>query len=333
MNYFTYAIFGITGLLFYNQAIAGADKTIRDNKLKAQIEALKREYSIAELMSALGEKPEADSSFHGSLGSNIEVEHIEREDGVTEGKVKITLAQGNFRHDDLPGWDVGFYSGREELYSGPLTHADYNRGVNSINEIYANRAYNTDDGYYGWGVKLAQESLDKRTMPEVKIFGGYNISDNLTFNGYGLYQIQYKRNTGDFSYWEIEPGLAYKLSERSGIWLNFRYQEGLWSPKAGDQENETEWFIKPGVFYNWGELSASLWGEFGEFKKDNNTNGNKIWREKYAKYGLSTNLKLNRNWSLFGEFSYKNISFDNYGDNRRFGGYIPLLIMGVNYNF
>ncbi|MGL4448978.1 MAG: OmpG porin family protein [Shewanella sp.] len=310
----------------------------RSIALSDKVSQLKDEYSTAELLAALGQSKQDEGKFHGSLGSNMEVEHVDREDGLAEGKIKFTLAQGNFRHDDLQGWDFGFYSGREELYNGNITHANYNRGVNSIHELFVNRTYKMQSGYYGWGTKLAMESADKRTTPEVKIFGGYNITERLTASGYAMYHVEYKRNAGEFDYWEMEPGLGYKLNETTGMWLNVRYQEGQWQPKSGNNENEREWFIKPGVWHNWGKLTTSLWGEFGIFDKEKDGNSDPLWREKYAKYGVSANYPLTTAWNVFGEFSYKSISYDNYdynngGKKNRFGGYIPLFVLGVNYNF
>ncbi|MEF1184921.1 OmpG porin family protein, partial [Vibrio sinaloensis] len=155
----------------------------KDAKLAAAVEQLKSEYSNAELLTALSVPQQEESKFHGTLGSNVEVERLIRDDGVNEGKVKYTIAQGSFRHDDLPGWDFGFYSGREELFTGNLKHADYNRGVNSIQEIYVNRSYNHEKGNIGWGLKLAGESIDQRTTPGGKVFGSYQLTDRLGMHG------------------------------------------------------------------------------------------------------------------------------------------------------
>lgn len=308
-------------------------KENQDQELAKTVEQLKSEYSTAELLTALNVPEQEESKFHGTLGSNVEVERLIRDDGVNEGKVKYTIAQGSFRHDDLPGWDFGFYSGREELFTGNLKHADYNRGVNSIQEIYVNRSYNHEKGNIGWGVKLAGESIDQRTTPGGKVFGSYQLTDRLGMHGYALYHVEYKRGTGEFPYWEIEPGFGYKISENTGAWLNLRYQEGQWKAKDGYSETETEWIIKPGIWHNFGKLSASLWGEFGSFEKTVDATGAHAWTEDYSKLGVSANYPLSKSWRMFGEASYKKIDFTSGPQRDEFDGYIPLFILGVNYSF
>ncbi len=319
----------LSGYVFADEKEA----VVQNVDLAVKIEKLKDDYSNAELLAALNLQQEKESKFHGTLGTNIEVERIVRDDGVNEGKLKYTLIQGNFRHDDLPGWDFGFYSGREELFNGNLKHAKYDRGVNSIQEIFVNRSYGFENGNIGWGLKLAGESIDKRTTPEVKVFGSYQLTENLDVHGYGLYHVEYKRGAGEFPYWEVEPGFGYKISDNSGAWLNFRYQVGEWNAKDGYSETETEWIIKPGIWYSWGKLSASLWGEFGSFEKERNSDSAHLWTEDYSKLGISANYPLSKSWRAFGEISYKKIDFKNGPERKGFDGYIPLFIAGVNYSF
>ena len=310
----------------------------RKQELANQISALKAQYSDEEVLAALGtfesqETSETKSGFHGTLGTAIEIEEVRRGDGIKEGKIKYTLAQGSFRHDSLPGWDFGFYSGREELYNGNLKHAQYDRGVNSIQEIYVNRSYGIENGSVGWGLKLAGESIDKRTTPGAKVFGSYNLTSRFEIHGYALYHVEYKRGTGEFPYWEIEPGIGYKISDNSGAWLNLRLQEGQWKAKNGYSETEKEWIIKPGIWYSWGKLSASLWGEIGKFEKERDSDGAHLWTEDYVKIGVSSNYALTDNWRVFGEVSNKKIDFENGPQRNKFDGYIPLFIAGVNYSF
>ncbi|WP_028022189.1 OmpG porin family protein [Enterovibrio calviensis] len=323
-------------LTFSSQSLAAealSEQAKKDAKLAAQVEELKSEYSNAELLSALNVPQPEPSKFHGSFGTNVEVERIIRDDGVNEGKVKYTIAQGGFRHDDLPGWDFGFYSGREELFNGNLKHATYNRGVNSIQEIYVNRSYSHEKGNIGWGLKLAGESIDKRTTPGAKVFGSYQLTDRLGMHGYALYHVEYKRGTGEFPYWEIEPGFGYRINDNTGAWLNFRLQEGQWNAKDGYSETETEWIIKPGIWHNFGKLSASIWGEFGAFEKNVDATGAHAWTEEYSKLGVSANYPLSDNWRVFGEASYKKIDFASGAQREQFDGYIPLVILGLNYSF
>lgn len=308
-------------------------KETQGAELAAKVEQLKADYSTAELLTALDVPKQEEAKFHGTLGTNVEVERVIRDDGVNEGKVKYTLLQGNFRHDDLPGWDFGFYSGREELFNGNLKHAKYDRGVNAIQEIFINRSYGHDKGHIGWGVKLAGESIDKRTTPEAKVFGSYQLTNNLEMHGYALYHVEYKRDAGEFPYWEVEPGFGYKISDNSGAWLNFRYQVGEWNAKDGYAETETEWIIKPGIWYSWGKLSASLWGEFGSFEKERNSDSAHLWTEDYSKVGISANYPLSKSWRMFGEASYKKLDLESGPERDAFDGYIPLFILGVNYSF
>ncbi|MDN2483370.1 OmpG porin family protein [Vibrio agarivorans] len=305
----------------------------KNRALNSEIEQLKEEYSTAELLTALNAPKREKSGFHGTLGTNVEVERVIRDDGVNEGKVKYTLAQGSFRHDDLPGWDFGFYSGREELFNGNLKHAKYDKGVNAIQEIFVNRSYNHSKGNVGWGLKLAGESIDQRTTPGAKIFGSYQLNDRLSLNGYVLYHVEYKRGTGEFPYYEVEPGLGYKISDNSGAWVNFRYQVGEWNAKDGYKETETEYIIKPGIWYSWGKLSASLWGEFGSFEKERNSDGAHLWTEDYSKLGISANYPLSNSWRVFSEVSYKKMDLESGPERDKFDGYIPLFILGVNYSF
>lgn len=310
----------------------------RQQALMGEISALKEQYSEHEVLSALGtfepqEEASVTSKLHGTLGSAIEIEIVRRDDGIKEGKLKFTLIQGNFRYDDLPGWDFGFYSGREELFNGNLKHAQYDRGVNAIQEIYTNRSYSIGKGSLGWGVKLAGESIDKRTTPGAKIFGSYPLTDRLEVHGYALYHVEYKRGTGEFPYWEVEPGLGYKFSDNSGAWLNFRIQQGQWKAKDGYSETEMEMIIKPGVWYNMGKLSASLWAEIGNFEKEKDSDGSHLWTEEYIKMGVSANYPITNNWRVFGEVSYKDIDFENGPQHDPFDGYIPLMIAGINYSF
>ncbi|WP_422526719.1 OmpG porin family protein [Serratia fonticola] len=305
----------------------------RNEELAIKVEELKSQYSKAELLALLDTPEPKIGNFHGVLGAGVEIERLRRDDGVNEGKVKYTLAQGNFYHDDLPGWNYGFYSGREDLFNGNLMHAKYDRGVNAIQEVYVNRSYGMSKGSIGWGLKLASESIDKRTTPEAKVFGSYQLTDNLDFHGYALYHVEYKRNTGNFPYWEVEPGFGYRFSETSGAWLNLRYQVGQWRPKEGYNETETEWIIKPGVWFTQGKLSYSFWGEFGLFEKERDKDSSHLWTEDYAKLGVSGNYEFIKNWRVFGEASYKKIKFESGADKYKFDGYIPLFILGVNYQF
>ena len=316
-------------LIFSGQALA---ETEQEAENKSTLVRLENEASKAELLTATNAPAKEEGRLHGTLGTNIEVERVIRDDGVSEGKLKYTLAQGSFRHDDLPGWDFGFYSAREELFNGNLKHADYDRGVNSIQEIWANRSYGQDWGSVGWGVKLAGESIDKRTTPEAKVFGNYNITDRLDIHGYAMYHVEYNRGSSEFPYWEIEPGFGYKIADNMGAWLNFRYQEGTLKPKSGDNFVETETIIKPGIWYSWGDFSASFWGEFGKFEKENDRTGAHEWSEDYWKLGISANYALNSSWRVFGEVSYKDIQFED-NKNTEFDGYIPLFIAGINYSF
>lgn len=313
--------------------VQGTATTKEANQSKGQLVAVKEEVSTAELLTVTNQQEKEEGRLHGTIGSNIEIERVVNDRGVNEGKVKYTLAQGNFRHDDLPGWDFGFYSGREDLFTGNLKHADYNRGVNAIQEIYVNKAYGLERGSVGWGLKLASESIDKRTTPGGKVFGSYQLTDNLEVHGYGLYHVEYKRDQGEFPYWELEPGLGYKISDNSGAWLNFRYQVGEWKGKDGTRQTETEYIIKPGIWYSWGKLSASLWGEFGSFEKENDITGQHEWTEDYSKLGISANYPIAKNWRVFTEVSYKKIDYKEGAQKSEFEGYIPLFIAGINYSF
>ncbi|BBM65183.1 hypothetical protein VA249_18290 [Vibrio alfacsensis] len=331
--------------------MAESKRTTED--LNATIEALKETYSTAELLTALNEPVAESTGFHGNIGTNMELERVIRDDGVNEGKLKYTLAQGSFRHDNLPGWDFGFYSGREELFNGNTKHASYVRGVNSIQEIWANKAFSFERGTIGLGGKLAMESIDERIQPGVKVFGSYRLTDSLSFNAYALYHVEYKRGAGtelsvddegnvvsdkfkgEFPYWEIEPGVGYQLSDNSGVWLNLRLQQGKLSLEnsANTRETETEQIIKPGIWYSWGRASASLWGEFGRLEKEDTNTGAHVWTEDYNKIGISANYSINKSWNMFGEVSYKDIKFSSGPNKDQFDGYIPLFIAGINYNF
>lgn len=254
------------------------------NQSKGQLVAVKEEVSTAELLTVTNTQEKEEGRLHGVLGTNIEIERVVDDRGGNSGKVKYTLAQGNFRHDDLPGWDFGFYSGREELFQGNLKHADYG-DVNAIQEVYANKAYGFDRGSVGWGVKLAAESIDKRLTPGGKVFGSYQLTDNLEVHGYALYHVEYKRDAGEFPYYELEPGFGYKISDNAGAWLNFRYQVGEWKGKDGARLTETETIIKPGIWYSWGKLSASLWVSLVHLRKRTtslvNTSGRRLQQARY----------------------------------------------------
>jgi hypothetical protein len=312
--------------------IIPGEESPNDEALKdGSIQGIEQGLSKAELLTAVN-VPKEKGRFHGTLGTNVEVEQVRRDDGLNEGKVKYTFAQGSFRHDDLPGWDFGFYSGREYLYNGDLFSATYDRGTNAIQELFVNRNYGFERGNIGWGVALKSESIDERTTPEGKVFGSYQITDRFDFHGYAMYNIEFKQNRGNFNYWEIEPGFGYKIADNSGAWLNFRLQQGEWVPKQGAKELETEWIIKPGVWYSWGKLSASLWGEFGKFEKEASATSAHLWTETYSKVGISANYPIAKNWRVFGETSYKWQDFKD-GNDEEFGGYIPVFIAGINYSF
>ncbi|MEZ9060383.1 OmpG porin family protein [Vibrio pelagius] len=321
----------LSGYAFANDTDESAGIT---PELKSKVQALSDEFSKAEILTAIGyEKPE-NSKLHGSLGTNLEVERFNRDDGISEGKLKYTLAQGNFSHEDLPGWGFGFYSAREELFSGNLKHADYNRGVNAIQEVWINKSNGFDGGSWGWQFAMKGESIDKRTTPEGKVFGNYQLTDRLDIHGYAMYHVEYKRGAGEFRFWEIEPGFGYKIADNMGAWINFRYQEGEWHDKsAGHVNSEAEWIIKPGIWRSFGDFSASIWGEFGGFEKTRESDGATEWTEDYAKVGVSANYPLTKHWRLFGEVSYKTIDFNKKGINPRMDGDTSVGIIGVNYSF
>ncbi|GAL24520.1 hypothetical protein JCM19239_1974 [Vibrio variabilis] len=231
--------------------------------------------------------------------------------------------------------------------------ADYNRGVNAIQEIWANKSFNFERGNIGFGVKLAMESIDERIQPQAKVFGSYRLTDRFSVNGYALYHVEFKRGAGtelsvdeegnpvstkfggEFPYWEIEPGIGYQISENSGAWLNLRLQEGKLSldNSAQTRETERETILKPGIWYSFGKLSASLWGEFGKLEKEDTNTGAHAWTESYNKIGISANYPIAKNWRVFGEASYKDIKFQSGADRETFDGYIPLFIAGINYTF
>ena len=310
----------------------------RTNRLQAEINAIKSEYSNAELLAALSlEEKESNSGLHGTLGTGFEIEGDRRTDNFHGGKVKFNIAQGNFRHDSLPGWEFGFYSGREQFYTGSVEHGNFTANdpyMNSIQEVYANRTYNLDRGAIGWGIKLGGESADDRTVPEGKIFGSYNLTDAIDFHGYAMYHVEIKQDRGDFYYYELEPGFGFKLTEDTGAWMNFRYQVGNWRPNSGRKETELEWIIKPGIWHRINnELTLSLWGEFGQFNKEDTNTNDKIWKESYQKYGISANYLLTKTWTIFGEVSYKRVLYTDYDGGNRFDGYLPLIAAGVNYSF
>ncbi|MDN3685233.1 OmpG porin family protein [Vibrio sinaloensis] len=250
-----------------------------DAELKSKLTALEGEYSKAELLTALNAEPKEDSKLHGTIGTNIEIEEWSGSNSRGEswegGKVKYSLANGNFRHEDLPGVDFGFYMAREFNYNGSLFSADYD-GVNDITEIYLNKSYGIENGNIGWGVKYAQESADKRSTPEAKVFGSYQINDWLDIHGYGLYHVEIKQNLGNFDYWEVEPGLGFKIADNMGAWLNFRYQQGTWDEKGVSENNvETETIIKPGMWYSFGKLGTALFAEIGAFENEIGATGKK----------------------------------------------------------
>ncbi len=293
--------------------------------------------SEAELLGLTNKAEKSRQKFHGTLGSNVEIEHLSRGDGIEEGKVKVTYMQGNFRHDGLPGWDFGFYAGREELYSGKLLEADYNRGVNAIEEVYVNKNFKINDKFnVGLGGKLASESIDKRLTPEIKAFTSYQITDKLDFHGYGLFHTEFKRDIGKFHYWEMEPGFGYKLADNMGMWLNFRYQEGYWHPSddLAYKEDEQEMIIKPGAWYNWDKFSASVWAEIGWFEKNNSDLDIHAWSEDYVKVGLSGNYRLTDSWRLFGQASYKFTDYTAGADkDTTFDGETWGVVVGLDYSF
>ena len=325
-------------LIFSGHALAETEQVEQKQETTTPVNALESQVSTADLLTAVNPPPKKEGRLHGTLSSKIEIEQWRYDDqGKDEGmrnggKVKYVLAEGNFRHDDLPGWDFGFHSSREDIFEGEPLDQDYQMN-NSILEIYANRNYNKDWGNIGWGVKLGSESADDRWMPEVKGFGSYKITDKLDVHGYALYHIEHKRGQGDFNYFEIEPGFGYQIADNMGAWLNFRYQHGTWVPNSNsDKEVETEVIVKPGVWYGFGKLSASLWGEFGKFEKENDRTGAHLWKEDYWKLGVSANYPLSKQFRLVGELSYKSVEFENTA-NTKFDGYLPFGMIGINYSF
>jgi hypothetical protein len=336
--------------LMLSGAAFAEDKAKSNAELKAKLMALEGEYSKAELLTALNaERKAQEGKFHGTIGTNVEVEEWSGSrsngDSWEGGKVKYSLANGNFRHDDLPGYDFGFYMAREFIYNGTLFSANH-EDQNDITEIYVNKSYGIKNGNIGWGLKYAQESIDHRSVPGAKVFGSYQINDWLDVHGYGLYQVEMKRKEGhtlddgsvvgramgNFNYWEIEPGLGFKIADNMGAWINFRYQQGTWEEKGVSHENvETETIIKPGMWYSFGKLGTALFAEIGSFENELGATGNKH-KEDYVKVGASANYPLSKNWRVFGEVSYKtvDIEYDNgdTGDNT-----LPFGLIGVNYSF
>lgn len=280
-------------------------------------------------------KTEKEGTLHGSVGTKIESEHFSRSDNVNEGKVKFTFGEVNLRHDNLPGWDFGGYSGREELFSGSLLSAEYDRGVNSIQEIYLNRSYSIEGGNLGWGLKLAGESIDKRVKPEVKVFGSYNLNKVVEVHGYALYHVQFKKQTGHFDYYELEPGFGFKIADNMGAWLNFRYQTGTWNPKTGfaNNEKEAEVIIKPGMWYGFNDkLSGFVFAEIGKFKKKNVATGAHLWKDDYVKLGGGMGYNITKNMRIFGEVSYKDSDIKD-GNHKSLKGKLPFGMLGMNYSF
>ncbi|EEX32207.1 MULTISPECIES: OmpG porin family protein [Vibrio] len=317
-------------------AIANEKINPEEAELKAKLSALENEYSKAELLTALNAEPREDSKLHGTIGTNVEIEQWkEVKNGEVlnnGGKVKYSLANGNFRHEDWAGVDFGFYMAREFNYSGELFSADHD-GVNDITEIYLNKSYAIDNGSIGWGVKYAQESADKRSTPEGKVFGSYQINDWLDFHGYALYHVEIKQNLGNFDYYELEPGFGFKIAKNMGAWINFRYQQGVWDAKGdSDKEVETETIIKPGMWYSFGHWSAALFAEIGKFDKENDRTGASLHSEDYVKLGASANYPISKNWSVFGEFSYKTVDVV-FGDGQDGENTLPFGLIGVNYSF
>lgn len=326
----------LLALAFSGASLANEKISPEGAELKSKLAALEGEYSKAELLAALNAEPREDSKLHGTIGTNIEIEEWSGSNSRGEswegGKVKYSLANGNFRHEDLPGVDFGFYMAREFNYGGSLFSADYD-GVNDITEIYLNKSYGIENGNIGWGVKYAQESADKRSTPEGKVFGSYQINDWLDVHGYGLYHVEIKQNLGNFDYWEVEPGLGFKIADNMGAWINFRYQQGIWDAKGNaDKEVETETIIKPGMWYSFGKLGTALFAEIGSFEKENDRTGSRLHSEDYVKIGASANYPLTQNWRIFGEFSYKTVDIE-YGDGATGDNTLPFGLIGVNYSF
>lgn len=100
----------------HNTSAEEADTTATGTsivELNKEIEQLKESYSTAELLTAINPpKRESKSRLHGNLGTNVEVELVKRDDGVNEGKVKYTLAQGSFGMTTYQGGTLDFI--REE---------------------------------------------------------------------------------------------------------------------------------------------------------------------------------------------------------------------------
>ena len=276
------------------------------------------------------------SKFHGSIGTNIEIEQWTGTDvngsDIDGGKVKYSLANGNFRHDALPGVDFGFYMAREFNHDESLFKANY-QSVNDITEIYLNKNYGIENGNVGWGVKYAQESADKRSTPEAKVFGSYNINDFLEVHGYAMYHVELKLNSGKFNYWEIEPGLGFKIADNMGAWINFRLQQGTWIPNSGaDKELETETIIKPGFWYSFGDLGTAVFAEIGTFEIVNDRTGANLWNEDYIKIGASANYPIAKDFRIFGELSYKTVDLED-GQGNKGDKALPFGVVGINYSF
>lgn len=325
----------LLALAFSGASLANEKISPEGAELKSKLAALEGEYSKAELLTALNAEPREDSKLHGTIGTNIEIEEWSGSNSRGEswegGKVKYSLANGNFRHEDLPGVDFGFYMAREFNYGGSLFSADYD-GVNDITEIYLNKSYGIENGNIGWGVKYAQESADKRSTPEGKVFGSYQINEWLDVHGYGLYHVEIKQNLGNFDYWEVEPGLGFKIADNMGAWINFRYQQGTWDEKGATHENvETETIIKPGMWYSFGKLGTALFAEIGSFENEIGATGQKH-KEDYVKVGASANYPLSKNWRIFGEVSYKTVDIE-YEDGATGDNTLPFGLIGVNYSF
>lgn len=284
-----------------------------------------------------------ENEVSGFISSKIELEELR---GTWNGgKIKFVLSEGSIKNSKYDNFSFFYHVAKEQYYTKSLFKGKGRGSQNTIVELvprYQN-SFANGAGNYAFEFIYTSESGDNRDAFGLKPSVNYRINENWALNYYMLVKKEYKGNFNDYEFFEMEPGFSYKINDNMGTGLNYFMK---WGRVDNDdvkdvKVTETEFYFKPYIYFNIPEyqFGFSVWGEIGPFNKRVKDYDTEILKEKYeeynSKFGISFNKKINEDFTMIGEVSFKDIEItkETKDGKEKNKAYIPFYMLGMQYHF
>lgn len=276
--------------------------------------------------------------LHGNVAMQIEIDDIHRyRHQDSSGKFKFGNIQAFLRHDELPNWYFGFWSGREDNYKGDFFYENYT-GSNNINEFFIGHIFDTYHGQVGTEFLMGSESGPRRWKNRIKIWQNLRLTDRFSITGYEHIEYQPRNSdpyNGDLDQYifEAEPSFQYRIGMDWGLYFRTFYNRNTVKRLTFPNINEYEYKLYGGVYKNWGTLLTSFYAGVGRNKKSLASGDDPVlYDAKYKMIGTTFTYPFYGGFNVYGELRARFID-ESGNDVVEGNSWNSYSLVGVSYNF